>query len=209
MGQIFASKQAALGVVGTFIILLACTSFYVSHHLHSRAHDVEWHAPRNGALQTTIEEFTATLARVKAETATAREEARAWKLKAEGMHGAAPIPLQPTQGNQDAPTVKPTQDEGRSRAPITPMPEDRTACQKEVIQATKRAWDAYKFTCFGLDELMPMSKKGSSIWGGTAATIVDALDTLSMMGLDEEFKDASVCPCAALIATLGLFDGMH
>ena len=56
----------------------------------------------------------------------------------------------------------------------------------------KHAWDSYVKYAWGSNELKPISRKGhsASIFGNTAlgATIVDALDTLYIMGLEDEFK---------------------
>jgi mannosyl-oligosaccharide alpha-1,2-mannosidase len=56
----------------------------------------------------------------------------------------------------------------------------------------KFAWDMYERYAWGQNELKPMSRQGhsTSIFGNTAlgATIVDALDTLHIMGLKDEFN---------------------
>ena len=56
----------------------------------------------------------------------------------------------------------------------------------------KHAWDSYVKYAWGANELKPISRRGhsASIFGNTAfgATIVDGLDTLYIMGLEEEFK---------------------
>ncbi|XP_016110943.1 mannosyl-oligosaccharide 1,2-alpha-mannosidase IB [Sinocyclocheilus grahami] len=58
----------------------------------------------------------------------------------------------------------------------------------------KHAWDSYRQYGWGHNELKPIAKKGHStnIFGNSqmGATIVDALDTLYIMGLHDEFKDA-------------------
>ncbi|KAI3356041.1 hypothetical protein L3Q82_017312 [Scortum barcoo] len=60
-------------------------------------------------------------------------------------------------------------------------------------QMMKHAWDSYRQYGWGHNELKPLAKKGHStnIFGNSqlGATIVDALDTLYIMGLHEEFKD--------------------
>uniref|UniRef100_A0A673HLS4 alpha-1,2-Mannosidase n=1 Tax=Sinocyclocheilus rhinocerous TaxID=307959 RepID=A0A673HLS4_9TELE len=57
----------------------------------------------------------------------------------------------------------------------------------------KHAWDSYRQYGWGHNELKPIAKKGHStnIFGSSqmGATIVDALDTLYIMGLHDEFKD--------------------
>lgn len=57
----------------------------------------------------------------------------------------------------------------------------------------KHAWDNYRTYGWGHNELRPIARKGHStnIFGSSqmGATIVDALDTLYIMGLHEEFMD--------------------
>ena len=60
---------------------------------------------------------------------------------------------------------------------------------------TLHAWNGYKKYAWGQNELRPISKVGQSvgIFGGggansQGATIVDALDTLYIMGFKEEFE---------------------
>lgn len=56
------------------------------------------------------------------------------------------------------------------------------------------AWNNYKIYAWGENELKPMSKIGhsTSVFGRASlgASIVDAVDTLHIMGLMDEFKDA-------------------
>uniref|UniRef100_A0A8C9Y388 alpha-1,2-Mannosidase n=1 Tax=Sander lucioperca TaxID=283035 RepID=A0A8C9Y388_SANLU len=66
-------------------------------------------------------------------------------------------------------------------------------CCHFFFQMMKHAWDSYRQYGWGHNELKPLAKKGHStnIFGNSqlGATIVDALDTLYIMGLHEEFKD--------------------
>ena len=41
-----------------------------------------------------------------------------------------------------------------------------------------------------MDELQPISGKGNEKWGGMAVTLIDALDTLWIMNLKDEFYEA-------------------
>ena len=56
----------------------------------------------------------------------------------------------------------------------------------------RHAWKGYRTFAFGSDELKPISKtRRNWISGeGLAATLIDSLDTLKIMGMDEEFKEA-------------------
>eukprot|EP00795_Rhopilema_esculentum_P017835 gene17835-9540_t len=74
-------------------------------------------------------------------------------------------------------------------------PEDLESVKRRsfVKQMMKTAWDGYVEYAFGQNELKPISKTGHSagIFGGSSsmgASIVDALDTLYIMGLTEEYK---------------------
>ncbi|KAG5833445.1 hypothetical protein ANANG_G00276020 [Anguilla anguilla] len=63
----------------------------------------------------------------------------------------------------------------------------------KIREMMKHAWDSYRQYGWGHNELKPLAKKGHStnIFGNSqlGATIVDALDTLYIMGLHSEFKD--------------------
>lgn len=75
-------------------------------------------------------------------------------------------------------------------------PQDPSILEKrnKIKEMMKFAWDGYKKYAWGSNELRPISLRGHSanIFGSsdTGATIVDALDTLYIMGLMEEFNDA-------------------
>ncbi|XP_064912831.1 mannosyl-oligosaccharide 1,2-alpha-mannosidase IA isoform X1 [Columba livia] len=74
-------------------------------------------------------------------------------------------------------------------------PTDPTVRQRrdKIKEMMKHAWDNYKRYAWGLNELKPISKQGhsSNLFGNIqGATIVDALDTLYIMEMKEEFKEA-------------------
>ncbi|KAK8043455.1 glycoside hydrolase family 47 protein [Apiospora rasikravindrae] len=60
-----------------------------------------------------------------------------------------------------------------------------------VLDAFARSWESYKRFAWLEDELAPVSAGAKNPFGGWAATLVDALDTLWMMGLKEEFYAAA------------------
>ncbi|KAK5125249.1 hypothetical protein LTR85_000925 [Meristemomyces frigidus] len=63
--------------------------------------------------------------------------------------------------------------------------------RREVVkQAFLRCWDAYREHAWLTDELMPLGGRGKDHFGGWAATLVDALDTLWIMDLKEQFWEA-------------------
>ncbi|KAL8466503.1 hypothetical protein ACS0TY_035548 [Phlomoides rotata] len=60
----------------------------------------------------------------------------------------------------------------------------------KVKDAMLHAWSSYEKYAWGHDELQPQSKNGVDSFGGLGATLIDALDTLYIMGLDEQFQRA-------------------
>lgn len=74
-------------------------------------------------------------------------------------------------------------------------PEDMEIKKKrdKIKEMMKHAWDNYRTYGWGHNELRPIARKGHStnIFGSSqmGATIVDALDTLYIMGLHDEFMD--------------------
>ncbi|MBA0691271.1 hypothetical protein Goari_008906 [Gossypium aridum] len=64
------------------------------------------------------------------------------------------------------------------------------ARQQNVKDAFTHAWSGYKKFAMGYDELMPVSRLGVDGLGGLGATVVDALDTAMIMGLDEVVSEA-------------------
>ncbi|XP_069831000.1 mannosyl-oligosaccharide 1,2-alpha-mannosidase IA [Dendropsophus ebraccatus] len=63
----------------------------------------------------------------------------------------------------------------------------------KIKEMMKFAWDNYKRYAWGLNEVKPLQKQGhsSNLFGNIqGATIVDSLDTLFIMGMKDEFKDA-------------------
>jgi mannosyl-oligosaccharide alpha-1,2-mannosidase len=62
--------------------------------------------------------------------------------------------------------------------------------REKVKDAMVHAWSSYEKYAWGQDELQPESKNGVDSFGGLGATLVDSLDTLYIMGLDEQFQRA-------------------
>lgn len=63
--------------------------------------------------------------------------------------------------------------------------------QQRVVDAFRHAWKGYASDAFGMDEYQPMSRTGRS-WapGGIGLMIVDALDTMLLMNLTDEYTQA-------------------
>jgi mannosyl-oligosaccharide alpha-1,2-mannosidase len=64
------------------------------------------------------------------------------------------------------------------------------ARRKEVKRVFARSWASYKKQAWMKDALKPISGQYVDQFSGWAATLVDSLDTLWMMGLREEFYEA-------------------
>ncbi|PSS07245.1 Mannosyl-oligosaccharide 1,2-alpha-mannosidase [Actinidia chinensis var. chinensis] len=62
--------------------------------------------------------------------------------------------------------------------------------REAVKNAMIHAWSSYEKFAWGHDELQPQTKNGVDSFGGLGATLIDSLDTLFIMGLDEQFQRA-------------------
>lgn len=81
----------------------------------------------------------------------------------------------------------------------TPFPAEQlspeaSARRKERQQAVKdtfsKCWHSYRKHAWGADELAPVTGGRRDHFGGWAATLVDSLDTLWIMGMKAEFEEA-------------------
>ena len=72
--------------------------------------------------------------------------------------------------------------------------EEEKSVREERLADVKRSflhsWEGYKKYAWLEDELSPISGGNQSTFAGWAATLVDSLDTLWIMGLEEEFEHA-------------------
>ncbi|KAL2163509.1 hypothetical protein VTH06DRAFT_5567 [Thermothelomyces fergusii] len=76
---------------------------------------------------------------------------------------------------------------GKESAAAREKREQRLA---KVKAEAVHAWSGYKKYAWTHDELMPVSNKSRDPFCGWAATLVDSLDTLWIMGLKDEFDEA-------------------
>ena len=71
-----------------------------------------------------------------------------------------------------------------------PMPRKEAAAAREAArQAVKSAWAVYRTHGWGYDFLKPLTLDTENDYG-LGVTILDSLDTLVIMGLDEEYQEA-------------------
>ncbi|KAI7795894.1 putative endoplasmic reticulum mannosyl-oligosaccharide 1 [Triplophysa rosa] len=93
--------------------------------------------------------------------------------------------LQPTARGKEAGTQADF-DEPTPLKPVSEKPVDRA---EAVREAFRHAWKGYKAFAWGHDELKPISKTHSE-WFGLGLTMIDALDTMWILGLKDEFEEA-------------------
>lgn len=61
---------------------------------------------------------------------------------------------------------------------------------RAVQETLEHVWEGYRQHAWLKDEVSPISKGNRNTFGGWAATLVDTLDTLWIMGLHKEFDEA-------------------
>lgn len=66
----------------------------------------------------------------------------------------------------------------------------RLARRGAVRESFVHSWEGYKRHAWMADEVTPLTGQAKNPFGGWAATLVDALDTLWIMGLEKEFEAA-------------------
>lgn len=83
------------------------------------------------------------------------------------------------------------------RIQMTPAPDEKAGAkelrltrQAAVKESLLHSWHGYKKYAWLADEVRPLTGKPNNPFGGWAATLVDALDTLWIMGLTDEFEEA-------------------
>lgn len=63
--------------------------------------------------------------------------------------------------------------------------------RRDAIRASlQRTWKSYKTYAWMKDELAPVEAGSHTSFGGWAATLIDSLDTLWIMGMEDEFEEA-------------------
>lgn len=62
--------------------------------------------------------------------------------------------------------------------------------RENIKDGMKHAWEGYRRYAWGRDELKPLSNNGVDNWGGMGVTLVDSLDTLWLMGMEDEYNEA-------------------
>uniref|UniRef100_A0A3Q2WME8 alpha-1,2-Mannosidase n=1 Tax=Haplochromis burtoni TaxID=8153 RepID=A0A3Q2WME8_HAPBU len=94
----------------------------------------------------------------------------------------------PPSANEKEAAVPPAPANPAGTVPLEVSPETRVRLEA-VCDAFRHAWKGYKDYAWGHDELKPISKSFGE-WFGLGLTLIDALDTMWIMGLKEEFAEA-------------------
>lgn len=69
------------------------------------------------------------------------------------------------------------------------LPDDELKVYRDrVVEMFQHAYDSYMQHAYPYDELRPLSCDGVNTWGSFSLTLIDALDTLSVMGNYSEFR---------------------
>ncbi|KAJ7022347.1 glycoside hydrolase [Mycena alexandri] len=101
--------------------------------------------------------------------------------------------VKPSRPSRPKESPQPAPNDGPSRPASRPntLPAD-VRKRDAVVDAFKHAWHAYERDAMGSDEYHPISHRGSNLGsgGGIGYTVVDALDTMLLMGLDAEYERA-------------------
>ncbi|UNI15842.1 Mannosyl-oligosaccharide 1,2-alpha-mannosidase [Purpureocillium takamizusanense] len=100
--------------------------------------------------------------------------------KAQQFHPAADIKPLPAGSTSRLPKVQ--------ARPSAERQNDIAKSRKDAVRrAFVKSWEAYKTHAWTKDELMPLSGKGKQTFSGWSAQLVDALDSLWIMGLKDDF----------------------
>jgi mannosyl-oligosaccharide alpha-1,2-mannosidase len=100
-----------------------------------------------------------------------------------------PKPPPPPKGNSNK-NVSPFRIQAKFGTETVAAKDIRLERQREVKEAFVHAWEGYKEHAWLHDEVLPLSGGNKDPFVGWAATLVDGLDTLYIMGLQEEFENA-------------------
>ncbi|KAM3422822.1 alpha-1,2-Mannosidase [Cercospora zeina] len=116
------------------------------------------------------------------------------KSHGDGQFRWSDVPLHyPPESIASLPTTKPRRlpkvqfDFATETAVQAAIRNERQAAVKATFQ---RCWKAYKEHAWLMDEVTPITGNFKNGFGGWAASLVDSLDTLWIMGLKDEFEQA-------------------
>ncbi|RDL37408.1 alpha-1,2-Mannosidase [Venustampulla echinocandica] len=107
-----------------------------------------------------------------------------WSKLPEKYPVSSHIPLPTGRPNEIAPVQAQQPKENEKQR------EERLKRRAAVAESFSHSWEGYKSHAWLRDEVAPLSGKYKDTFGGWAATLVDSLDTLWIMGMKEDFEAA-------------------
>jgi hypothetical protein len=109
-----------------------------------------------------------------------------WSKRPDRYPVTAPVSLPTNKPKAEIPNIQ-----------LSPGPKEDASARKvretrlaAVKDSFRHSWNGYKQNAWLHDEVKPLTGKSHDPFGGWAATLVDALDTLWIMDLKDEFKEA-------------------
>jgi hypothetical protein len=95
---------------------------------------------------------------------------------------AAATPSLPVNLSTSSPTTTPPLLPPLPIPHTTPAPFDAVLAKKAVVAEFAHAWEGYATFAWGSDELLPLTNGTNDSWGAMAVTMVDAMDSLYLLG---------------------------
>ncbi|OAQ95792.1 hypothetical protein LLEC1_01399 [Akanthomyces lecanii] len=110
----------------------------------------------------------------------------------EGFNPVSPKQFHPATSIKPLPTGTPRK-LPRVQAPDSAFKQTaETEKRRQAVRKTfERSFSAYRKYAWMQDEVTPVTGRGKDTFGGWAATLVDSLDTLWIMGFKKEFEQAA------------------
>ncbi|KAL6866134.1 hypothetical protein ACO1O0_002236 [Amphichorda felina] len=104
--------------------------------------------------------------------------------KAKVFHPVEDMKSPPSGKSKSLPRVQ-------ARTTSAMLKDDVSAKRKQTVKAKfVKSWEAYKTHAWTKDELQPLSGKGKQTLSGWSAQLVDAMDTLWIMDMKDDFRRA-------------------
>ncbi|KAF9097244.1 hypothetical protein BGX29_008168 [Mortierella sp. GBA35] len=105
-----------------------------------------------------------------------------------GLTGSAKLRFERVRGKGSRTSLKKIQFEFPAESETDRL--ERESRLKAVRDGFEHAWKGYRTHAWGHDEVMPVTGGFRNTFNGWGATMIDSLDTLVIMGFNEEFDEA-------------------
>ncbi len=168
-----------------FVVAVAAASIFL---LFFNSTSRGWVLPQNvpkPEQKTSSSIATSSASLTVAQTTSAKKSGSTWASLPQHFPVHSITPLPPGKPGKVF-TIQHVFTDGQT-AKTKNLQQQRRDAVKEVFQ---HAWSGYKTHAWLKDEVAPISGGSRNSFGGLAATLVDALDSLWIMGLLEDFEEA-------------------